>query len=113
MLNLIKFFIILIMKISGIACLFLLVALTTSLEEHDVAATFCWKDSYGRGVGKIPSTCASNRDRIGLLCYTKCPAKMTRFGFDCHSICPSGWRNDGLFCRLAEYGRGAGYGHNE
>lgn len=71
--------------------------------------TFCWKDSYGRGVGRIPSSCASDRDRIGLLCYTKCPSGMHRFGFDCHSDCPSGWADQGLFCRLAEYGRGAGY----
>jgi len=34
---------------------------------------------------------------------------MKRFGFDCHSVCPKGFRNDGLFCRKAEYGRGAGY----
>jgi hypothetical protein len=34
---------------------------------------------------------------------------MARFGFDCHSVCPSGWSDQGLFCRLAEYGRGAGF----
>lgn len=34
---------------------------------------------------------------------------MRRFGFDCHSVCPSGWNDNGLFCRLAEYGRGGGY----
>ena len=70
---------------------------------------FCWKDSYPRGVGTIPEACAAGRERIGLLCYTKCPANMARFGFDCHSVCPSGMRDDGLFCRAAEYGRGAGY----
>lgn len=70
---------------------------------------FCWRDSYGRGVGTIPQSCSADRDRIGLLCYTKCPAGMHRAGFDCHSNCPDGWRDDGLFCRNAEYGRGAGY----
>ena len=70
---------------------------------------FCWKDSYGRGVGTIPQSCSSNRDRIGLLCYTKCPSGMSRFVFDCHSVCPSGWADQGLFCRNSEYGRGAGY----
>jgi hypothetical protein len=34
---------------------------------------------------------------------------MKRVGFDCHSVCPAGMRDDGLFCRAAEYGRGAGY----
>lgn len=33
---------------------------------------------------------------------------MKRFGFDFHSICPPGFKNQGLFCRKAEYGRGAG-----
>jgi hypothetical protein len=77
--------------------------------ESIVDKEFCWKDSYGRGAGKVPQACAEGRDRIGLLCYTKCPAGMKRVGFDCHSVCPDGMRDDGLFCRLAEYGRGAGY----
>jgi hypothetical protein len=34
---------------------------------------------------------------------------MQRVGFDCHSTCPADMRDDGLFCRAAEYGRGAGY----
>ena len=34
---------------------------------------------------------------------------MKGFSFDCYSICPTGWRDDGLFCCHAEYGRGAGY----
>eukprot|EP00977_Amphora_coffeiformis_P000433 scaffold111_cov149-Amphora_coffeaeformis.AAC.11 len=70
---------------------------------------FCWRDSYGRGVGKIPTECPSGKEKIGALCYSKCPSGMKRFGFDCHSVCPSGFRDDGLFCRKAEYGRGAGY----
>ena len=70
---------------------------------------FCWKESYGRGVGTVPTRCDQGRDRIGLLCYSSCPPNMARFGFDCHSVCPPGWANQGLFCRLSEYGRGAGY----
>jgi hypothetical protein len=70
---------------------------------------FCWRDSDPRGVGKVPDACQQGRDRIGLLCYTKCGPHMQRAGFDCHSTCPPGMRDDGLFCRSAEYGRGAGY----
>jgi len=70
---------------------------------------FCWKQSYGRGVGVPLSTCPSNKDKIGALCYSKCPSKMSRFGFDCHSNCPSGSSGQGLFCRWNEYGRGTGY----
>lgn len=79
---------------------------TTALAQE---ATFCWKDSTTRGIGDIPTSCDAGRDRIGLLCYSKCPAGTVRFGFDCHSVCPAGLRDDGLFCRAAEYGRGAGY----
>ena len=73
------------------------------------AQDFCWKDSYGRGVGTIPKACKHDEDRIGLLCYKKCRKGTKRFGFDCHSVCPRGFSNQGLFCRHAEYGRGAGY----
>ena len=38
-----------------------------------------------------------------------CPNEFTNKGGDCFSVCPSGMRDDGLFCRLTEYGRGAGY----
>ena len=73
------------------------------------AASFCWKDSYGRGVGTIPLTCRPGEEQIGLLYYPKCGKNMKRFGFDCHSVCPAGMRDDGLFCRRSEYGRGVGY----
>jgi hypothetical protein len=70
---------------------------------------FCWKDSYGRGAGTIPTDAGSGRVAIGALSYSQCPANTKRVGFDCHSVCPSGLRDDGLFCRATEYGRGVGY----
>jgi hypothetical protein len=84
-----------------------LMVLTASPSFAD--SEFCWRDFCGRGVGTIPESCEAGRDRIGLLCYSQCPVNMQRFGFDCYSVCPPGMRDDGLFCRLAEYGRGAGY----
>jgi hypothetical protein len=82
-----------------------------STLSPQISGDFCWRDSYGRGVGTIPDTCPEDREQHGLLCYSKCadgfenaPATV-----DCHQVCPQGWRNDGLFCRLAEYGRGFGY----
>jgi hypothetical protein len=77
-------------------------------ESHDIEHEFCWKDSYGRGVGTIPTECGALR-KIGLLCYDHCPSGYSAFGFDCHQNCPADFRNDGLFCRHAEYGRGGGY----
>jgi hypothetical protein len=93
-----------------IAILFILLNLTNalSLKGHEQSdAQFCLRDSIDRGVGTIPSVCASNTDKIGLLCYSKCPSGYSRFGFDCHQNCPStgGWADQGLFCRLSEYGR--------
>jgi hypothetical protein len=102
------------MKISSTLLLFALLALAqigSSLQlkaAHDIEAEFCWKDSYGRGVGIIPTDCGE-KEKIGLLCYKRCPSGYTRVGLDCQQNCPAGFRNDGLFCRLAEYGRGGGY----
>lgn len=100
------------MKLSTLFLLTLsLVASLVNAQDPSASesAEFCWKDSYGRGVGTIPEDCPPGRERIGLFCYSKCPAGTRRFGFDCHSVCPAGFRDDGLFCRKAEYGRGAGY----
>jgi len=77
--------------------------------ERQATSPICWKDSYGRGVGTVPQSCAPGKERIGLLCYDKCPRGMKRVGFDCHSTCPSGFSDQGLFCRRAEYGRGVGF----
>jgi hypothetical protein len=85
------------------------ILLLSPISSFGQEPEFCWRDSYGRGVGTIPQGCAPGQQRIGLLCYPNCPAGMKRFGFDCHSVCPAGMRDDGLFCRAAEYGRGGGY----
>jgi hypothetical protein len=79
--------------------------ITTSWAQD---ATFCWRDTDARGVGKVPKICSPGQKRIGLLCYDQCPKGMKKFGFDCHSVCPDGMRNDGLFCRKTGYDRGVG-----
>jgi hypothetical protein len=84
--------------------LLLLLALSQQAQS-----TFCWKNTYGRGVGTPLSTCPTTKDKIGLLCYTKCPAGYTRSGFDCHQNCPADFTDQGLYCRKLEYGRGGGY----
>lgn len=90
---------------------FLLVAslaVTTLVKGQTLEADFCWKDSYGRGVGAAVSQCPG-RQKIGALCYSHCPRGTRRVGFDCHSVCPSGFQDTGMHCRLSEYGRGGGY----
>jgi|LauGreStaDraftv2_3_1035109.scaffolds.fasta_scaffold02418_2 hypothetical protein len=91
--------------ISAVFALFALLATPAFASDEN----FCWKASYGRGGGTVPASCAVDRDRIGILCYSKCGTNSKRVGYDCHSVCPSDMRDDGLFCRKSEYGRGAGY----
>jgi hypothetical protein len=78
-------------------------------EVTIVKNPYCWKSSVTRGVGAPLSACPSGKEKIGLLCYSRCPSGYSRVGFDCNQNCPSGWAQQGLFCRLSEYGRGAGY----
>lgn len=101
------------MHLGAVRRLGLLVALVVFAGLVGSAAAqgpqFCWKDSYGRGVGTVPDSCPRGQERIGLLCYDRCPSGMKRVGVDCHSVCPAGMEDQGLFCRRKEYGRGAGY----
>ncbi|RHY24424.1 hypothetical protein DYB32_008856 [Aphanomyces invadans] len=74
---------------------------------------FCTFTSYPRGVGTVPKSCAPGQERIGVFCYDDCPDGMSRNHLDCHSNCPQRegqvFEDHGLFCRLSEYSRGAGY----
>ena len=80
----------------------------------ETTGDFCWKDSYGRGVGTIPRSCPPGKETIagGLLCYDKCSkfGDFKRFGYDCHQKCKSGWADHGLLCYRfkSTYGRGVG-----
>ena len=82
---------------------------STFMVAQQSETQFCWKNSIVRGIGQIPQACPPGHEKIGLFCYATCPPGFARFGFDCHSVCPDGLRDDGLFCRKPEYGRGVGY----
>ena len=32
----------------------------------------CWKDAYGRGVGKVITACREGQEKNGALCYPIC-----------------------------------------
>lgn len=55
--------------------------------------------SYSRGVGTVPTTCASGmqRDADGL-CYTPCSSGYTGVGPVCWGTCPSGYADHGATC---------------
>ncbi|CAB9513789.1 lectin domain family 4 member M [Seminavis robusta] len=78
-----------------------------STEGHE----FCWKSSYGRGLGKALRFCPRDKDRVGQLCYVKCGKNMARWGLDCHTKCPHDWTDTGFHCRQDQdtYGRGIGH----
>jgi hypothetical protein len=70
---------------------------------------YCYRDSYGRGVGVLRSLCATGLDKDGALCYPKCNTGYSGLGPVCWQVCPTGYRDDGAFCaKTTTYGRGAG-----
>ncbi len=61
---------------------------------------FCWKDSYGRGVGTIPTGCDSGKENDTGLCYSKCNAGYIGVGPVCWSGCPAGYIDMGAICHI-------------
>lgn len=59
---------------------------------------FCWKGTYGRGVGTIPADCPGQEKQAGL-CYNYCKSGFYGVGPVCWQACPSGYTDDGAFCR--------------
>ncbi len=80
------------------------------LAEEDKAKTrFCWKDTYGRGVGTIPRLCpAGQTESTAGLCYDDCRAGFQPFVTMCVPTCPAGFTDTGLHClKPAPYERSA------
>ena len=70
---------------------------------------YCWKQSYGRGVGK-PMKCKAGEAYDAGLCYTPCQPGYKGVGPVCWQSCVPGFRDDGAFCAKPKpYGRGVGY----
>jgi hypothetical protein len=91
-------------------------ALSDTPEIFKRGAGFCWKTTYGRGVGMIPTDCPGRQYDAGL-CYPFCQEGFYGVGPVCWQSCPSGYVDDGAFCRQpkplhifakATYGRGVG-----
>ena len=96
-------------------CILLLTILamsqTTAMAQLGQKADYCWKDSYGRGVGYIPTGCQYDQQKQGLLCYPACNAGYSGLLSTCWQNCPAGMTDTGADClKPASYGRGGGYG---
>ncbi len=61
---------------------------------------YCYKDSYGRGVGVPLSACPSDKDKSGWLCYPKCQGGYDGVGPVCWQKCPGGYTDMGALCRI-------------
>lgn len=57
------------------------------------------KDSYGRGVGVVPTLCPAGHEMDGALCYPDCRANYNGVGPVCWEICAAGYTDDGATCR--------------
>lgn len=86
-----------------------------SLRELGKAGQpYCWRRSYGRGVGAPVSACPKGQEKDAGLCYPECE-DIGRQGWKgvgpvCWQRCPSGFRDDGAYCFKPEaYGRGVGF----
>ncbi|UGQ45905.1 hypothetical protein [Massilia endophytica] len=61
---------------------------------------FCWKSTYGRGVGTIPVGCAGGRNKEVGMCYTPCKPGYDGAVTMCLRQCPSGYVNTGFTCHI-------------
>lgn len=67
-------------------------------EEEKSRARLCWRDTYGRGVGTIPTTCPAGKEERAGLCYDKCRPGFRDFVTMCVPTCPAGFQDTGLHC---------------
>lgn len=77
----------------------ILFILTLLAKFNESQTVHCWKQTYGRGVGKVPVlTCMPDEDKNGLLCYTKCQSGFIGVGPVCWQQCPPGYVDTGALC---------------
>jgi len=86
-----------------------------SLKELGKAnQPYCWRHSYGRGVGVPVSACPEGQEKDAGLCYPTCEdigmPGAKGVGPVCWQRCPPGFRDDGAYCfKPKSYGRGVGF----
>ncbi len=67
-------------------------------QVADARQDYCYRQSYGRGVGGPVSTCHENEDKNGALCYPKCRDGFHGVGPVCWEGCPDGYTDTGALC---------------
>ena len=76
-------------------------------DFEQIAQKIRFKDSYGRGAGKVPTECNPGEDKDGALCYPPCNPGFHGAGPVCWANC-DGRHDTGFQCEKRSYGRGAG-----
>lgn len=79
-------------------------------QPWPAAETFCWKDTYVRGVGKVAASCASGQEDSNGICYPVCPAGMKGDGPLCWQTCPQGFGDIGVSCAKPKATSSGGFG---
>ena len=88
------------------------VAIPSAMAAEEWKTKICWKNTYKRGAGTMP-TCDKNHVMDAKLCYVHCKTGLKGVGPVCWKACPKGYHDDGATCRrdvhiIASYGRGIG-----
>ncbi|MEE9914104.1 MAG: hypothetical protein K4571_20515 [Deltaproteobacteria bacterium] len=83
-------------------------------ELSRASQPYCWRHSYGRGVGVPVSACPQGQEKDAWLCYPACEdigkEGWKGVGPVCWQRCPSDFRDDGAYCfKPKAYGRGVGF----
>ena len=72
-----------------------------STVSHAITSNdFCWLDSYGRGVGTIPTNCGQGKENDAGLCYNRCENGYDGAGPVCWQQCPAGYVDTGALCHI-------------
>lgn len=87
-----------------------ILALTLLGVVSQTQAEPCWENAYGRGVGKVITSCEEGWERNGALCYPDCRDGYHGVGPVCWQRCHEGFTDTGVDClKPKSYGRGVGY----
>lgn len=68
-----------------------------------LVGTQCYRQSYNRGVGTIPTSCSGGWEYSVGLCYEPCRANYDPVNFVCWERCKAGWADHGVTCHIPMY----------
>jgi len=96
------------MKLAAVIVAPAVVSFAAAQQDNSTSSSqVCWKDSYGRGVGRPITTCAEGLEQDGLLCYPPCRDGYAGVGPVCWQRCSSfsepGLVDTGAFCQRNLY----------